>query len=86
MIEIYMPSAEKQDEEEQILVAKARIKERLNQLDDMVELSFAERNKAFRELESLKEFMTKSQTKEYQSLLDYKEKFKSINLLVDEDE
>lgn len=86
MIEIYMPSAEKQDEEEQMLVAKARIKERLNQLDDMVELSFAERNKAFRELESLKEFMTKSQAKEYQSLLDYKEKFKSINLLVDEDE
>jgi len=86
MVEIYMPSAEEQDEEEQKLVAKARIKERLEQLDDMVELSSAERKKAFRELESLKSFMTNSQAKEYQSLLDYKEKFKSINLLSDEDE
>ena len=86
MVEVYMPSAEEQDKEEKRLVAKARIKDRLKQLDDMVELTSVERNKAFRELESLAEFMTKTQEKEYQSLLDYKEKFKRINLLSDEDE
>lgn len=86
MVEIYMPSAEEQNEEEQVLVAKARIKERLNQLDNMLELSFAERNKAFRELESLKGFMTKTQEKQYQSLLKDRENFKSINMLLDEEE
>lgn len=86
MVEIYMPSAEEQDKEEQKLVAQARIKERLKQLDDMHKLSVAERNKAFRDLESLKSFMTKEQETMCKTYLEEVDMLKSINLLPDEDE
>ena len=38
------------------------------------------------QIDEMDKSMTKTQEKEYQSLLDYKEKFKRINLLSDEDE
>lgn len=86
MVEIYMPSAVEQDKEEQRSIAKVRIAERLEQLEDFPKLSSEERNKAFRELESLKEFMTKEEAKEYHSMVGYRKKFKSIGMLLEDDE
>lgn len=86
MVEIFMPSDEIQNTEEQKLAAKEIIKKCFKELDAMYELSYAERNKVFRQLESLKELMTKSQKEEYESLLKDREMLSKAKLLLEEDD
>lgn len=86
MVEIYMPTSNEVDKSQQRLVAKERIKARLNQLDDMVMLKKEDRDSAFSELELYKEFMTPADKQKYQTRLREKKELTSIKLLLDEDE
>lgn len=81
-----MPTSNEVDKSQQRLVAKDRIKARLNQLDDMVKLKKEDRDSAFRELELYKEFMTPADKQKYQTRLREKKELTSIKLLLDEDE
>ena len=86
MVEMYMPTSNEVDKTKQRLVARERIKARLDQLDDMVILKKEDRDSAFSELELYKEFMTSADKKKYQTRLNEKKELTSIKLLLDEDE
>jgi len=85
MVEVYMPTDEYVNEDEARWLAKEKIKENLKILDNMASIGFAERTRRFKELKDREEYMTKTEAKKYQNLLEERKQMSKLKLLFDEE-